>query len=123
MKSSKYESDFYALAHEQATLLRARKFDDIDLKNIAEEIETLARNEYRELVNRLKQLLTHLLKWQFQLNFQSRSWLLTIEEQREELVQHLAANLSLKSRLEEALINSYEIAIILAKKQTGLETF
>lgn len=42
--SNVYESDFYAWAMEQASLLRARKFDAADIDNIAEEIESMGRS-------------------------------------------------------------------------------
>lgn len=123
MTANTYETDFFAWANEQAALLRAGKLAAADIEHIAEEIESMGRSEYRELVSRLKQLLAHLLKWQYQPNFQGRSWLLTIEEQREELGQHLKANPSLKSKVGEALTDAYKLAATLAKKETGLDIF
>jgi hypothetical protein len=38
-----YERDFYSWALEQAALLRARQFAELDLENLAEEIDGLAR--------------------------------------------------------------------------------
>ncbi|HKN31537.1 MAG TPA: DUF29 domain-containing protein [Roseiarcus sp.] len=60
--SDAYDADFYAWAMEQAALLRAGRFSAADIANIAEEIESLARGEKRELVNRLTIPLLHLLK-------------------------------------------------------------
>ncbi len=37
----------------------------LDSKNLAEEIEGSARSDRRELANRSRVLLTHLLKWQY----------------------------------------------------------
>jgi hypothetical protein len=45
MTTSKYETDFYTWANEQATLVRAGRFDEVDIENIAEELETLGRPE------------------------------------------------------------------------------
>ena len=37
-----YEADFYVWAEEQAALLRARRFDALDLENLIEEVQGLA---------------------------------------------------------------------------------
>ena len=92
-----YEQDFYAWANEQAALLRSGRVSDADLEHIAEEIESMGRSEKRELISRLKLLLAHLLKWQFQPTLRGNSWRLTIEEQRRDVAEHLADNPSLKS--------------------------
>lgn len=54
-----YETDFYAWTNQQAALLKAGKFSELDIANIVEELETLGRAEKRELVNRLAVLLAH----------------------------------------------------------------
>jgi hypothetical protein len=115
-----YESDFYAWANEQAALLRAGKLSSADIENIAEEIESMGRGEKRELVNRLDVLLLHLLKWQFQPQFRSQSWRASIREQRIRLATHLKDNPSLKSKLDEAVGEAYQLAIIEAGRETGL---
>jgi hypothetical protein len=61
-----YSRDFALWLRAQATLLRERKFDLLDVDNLAEEVEGMARKEHRELRNRLKVILTHLLKCKFQ---------------------------------------------------------
>ena len=58
-----YEKDFYAWTVEQARLLRSGELSEIDVENIAEEIESMGRSERREIGNRLTVLLSHLLKW------------------------------------------------------------
>jgi len=63
-------------------LLRQQRWESVDIANLIEEIETLGRQERRELKNRLGILLGHLLKWQYQPELRG-SWLATIREQRE----------------------------------------
>jgi hypothetical protein len=125
MGNSLYEQDFYAWALQQAELLRARQLDCADLDNIAEEIESMARSEKRELTNRLTVLLLHLLKWQYQPGFRSRSWQLTIKGQRRSVSRHLKENPSLKSQLGQSMSDAYGDATIEAERETGLgaETF
>jgi hypothetical protein len=118
--SNVYESDFYAWAMEQASLLRARRFDAADIDNIAEEIESMGRGEKRELVNRLAVLLLHLLKWHFQPGFRSPSWSATIREQRIRLRNHLRDNPSLRAKLDESFAEAYELAVVGAARETGM---
>lgn len=119
-KSGLYEQDFYAWANEQAALLRSGKLSAADIEHIAEEIESMGKTEKRELISRLKVLLMHLLKWQFQPVARSVSWQLTIKEQRREVARHLADNPSLKARLSETMADAYGDAIIAAARETSL---
>ena len=120
-----YNSDFYGWTKTQAQLLREEKWETLDKLNLIEEIETLGRQERRELTNRLALLLGHLLKWQHQPEKRSNSWLATIREQRTQINRILADSPSLKSYLEEAFLLSYQDGINLAVKETNLpyETF
>ncbi|MBS3026383.1 DUF29 domain-containing protein [Dolichospermum sp. ST_con] len=123
MNLNRYDHDFYAWTQEQAQLLRTGKFNQIDFDHIAEEIEDMGRSEKRELESRLEVLLMHLLKWQFQPNLRSRSWQLTIKEQRLRLEKLLAENPSLKSFLADSLEKIYQLATISAERETGLSYF
>jgi hypothetical protein len=116
-----YDRDFYAWSQEQARLLRSGKLSEADLEHIAEEIESMGKSEKRELVNRLSVLLVHLLKWQFQPTGRCTSWRLTIEEQRDRLVDHLADNPSLKATLGASIITAQRLAILGAARETGLD--
>ena len=117
---SLYEHDFYAWTKQQAEILGAHRWEDLDLSNLIEEIESLGRQERQELRNRLAILIAHLLKWQFQPQKRSRSWLATIRIQRLDTMDLLKDNPSLKPYLEEALERAYQKAIILAVKETNL---
>ncbi|PZV12081.1 MAG: DUF29 domain-containing protein [Leptolyngbya sp.] len=123
MLKSLYESDFYAWTQKQAQLLRSAQLDDLDLLHLAEELEDMGRSEKRELASRLEVLLMHLLKWQWQPNLRSRSWQLTIKEQRLRLVKHLAENPSLKALLSDYLESSYQLAMLSAERETGLDSY
>jgi Domain of unknown function DUF29 len=39
-----YETDFYAWTQEQARLLRERRWDDLDLVNLVDEVESVGRS-------------------------------------------------------------------------------
>lgn len=123
MNDTDYTTDFYAWTQEQAKLLRNKKIQFLDWTNIAEEIEDMGRSEKRQLESRLEVLIMHLLKWQFQPNLRSRSWQLTIKEQRLRLEKLLTENSSLKSRLEDVIAKIYPLAVISAERETGLSLF
>jgi len=120
-----YEADFNAWTQEQAKLLREQQWDLVDVVNLIEEIESLGRQERRELVNRLAILLGHLLKWQYRPELQGSSWQATIREQRRKLKRLIEQNPSLSSYLEEALQEGFEDGLDLAVQETNLpyETF
>ena len=77
-----YNTDFHAWTREQAALLKSGRLAEIDMNHLIEEIESMGKNERRELKSRLVILIMHLLKWQIQPERQSNSWRATIETQR-----------------------------------------
>ncbi|TAK79079.1 MAG: DUF29 domain-containing protein [Gammaproteobacteria bacterium] len=119
--SKEYEKDFYAWAIYNAKLLREGKFSNVDIEHVAEEIESMGKSEKRELVNRLAVLMAHLLKWKYQPEKRTKSWTLTIKNQRIQLSDLLEESPSLKKELEEKFHHAYERAKVLAAKQTRLE--
>ena len=118
--ASNYDSDFYAWAMEQATLIRAGNLAAVDLEHVAEEIESMGKTEKRELVSRLTVLLTHLLKWRFQPSRRGSSWRATIAVQRRALVRHMTDNPSLRAKLPEAIADAYGDATLTAEDETSL---
>jgi len=116
-----YETDFFGWTIHQALMLRQKNWRALDIPNLIEEIESLGRQERRELENRLGLLVGHLLKWQYQPEKRSRSWRITIRSQRQEIAKLLADNPSLKPYLLEALLRCYSIAINLVLNETPLK--
>lgn len=122
MKTS-YEADVVAWANEQASLIRAGHFDQLDLTHIAEEIEDVGKSEQRELASRMAVLLAHILKWKFQPQKRSVSWTLTIKEQRRLLIRRIQKTPSLGPMLvdPEWIDEIWVDAKALAEKETGLD--
>ncbi len=119
--STNYEQDFYAWLMHNAQLIRQGRFVEVDVENVAEELECLGRSERHQLVSRLSVLLMHLLKWAYQPQKRSKSWIYTIREQRKKLMRLLKDSPSLKPELDERLTESYEIAVLKAAKETRLD--
>ncbi|QDQ27524.1 DUF29 domain-containing protein [Chitinimonas arctica] len=120
-----YEQDVVAWANEQAALIRAGKFEQLDLEHIAEEIEDVGKSEQRELANRMAILLAHLLKWQFQSERRGASWKNTINVQREAIAWRLRKTPSLKHDVADPEWWQYVWgdATDLAGRETGLDGF
>jgi predicted DNA-binding ribbon-helix-helix protein len=116
-----YEHDFYSWLMEQARHIREGRFAALDRDNLAEEIESLGREQFNKLVSALRVLMLHMLKWDHQPALRSRSWVLSIEEQRLEIADVLADNPGLKPRIGEAIARAYRRARIEAAKETGLD--
>ncbi|WP_250122820.1 DUF29 domain-containing protein [Chroococcidiopsis sp. CCMEE 29] len=121
MLSNLYETDFYAWTLEQSKLLKEGDFKHLDITNLVEEIESLGKQERRELENRLGILLGHLLKWDYQPEKRSKSWKATIREQRRTVQRLIHQNPSLKPYLAEAIAHAHESGIDLAVKETPLD--
>ena len=116
--SNLYEEDFYLWIKTTAKQLKNGNFAEIDLDNLIEEIESMGRSEKRALKSNLLVLLMHLLKYKYQPEKCSNSWLSTIFEHRRRLKEDLTESPSLKKYLSEVFNECYQEA----RKQAALET-
>ena len=57
--SIEYDQDFYSWLCHNVSLLRSGRLSEIDVENIAEELEGMSKSQHRELLNRLKILFVH----------------------------------------------------------------
>src|SRR5437016_5462317 len=105
--SAVYDEDFYAWTQEQARLLRSGKFSQIDVENVAEELESMGRSDRREIDSRLEVLLMHLLKWQLQVRLRSPGWSGTIREQRRRIGKLLRESPSLRLAVGQLIPEAY----------------
>ena len=116
-----YERDFHAWAFQQAEHVKRRSANELDWDNIAEELESLGKQQRSELRSRYEVLILHLLKWLYQPGHRSRSWSNSIEVQRSRITEHLAENPSLKSSDAELFEKAYRHARLDAATETGLD--
>ena len=120
-----YEHDAFKWFNENAKLLREKKFELIDIENIAEELESMGKSERKELKNYLIQLFLHLLKWKYQTAKRGASWESSIRIHRRHAKNQIDKNPSLKGVIVEIIDDAYEDAKDEASQETGLalETF
>jgi hypothetical protein len=116
-----YDTDFYRWTQEQAKLLSLGKWEMLDVVNLVEEIESLGKQQKQELRNRLGILIGHLLKWDYQPAFRSKSWKATIREQRNEVLDILQENPSLNPYLNEGIQKGFRQGINLVVRETPLD--
>lgn len=115
-----YNRDFFAWTQEQIKLLKEKSFSKLDVENLLEEVESMGKREKRELSNRLEILLMHLLKWKYQPEEQSKSWMRTIREQRHQIKKVMNDNPSLVPKIGEYISDSYSYARQNAHYETGV---
>src|SRR5438309_11900360 len=116
-----YERDFYGWLLAQARHVRDSRWDALDRENLAEEIESLGREQFNKLASALRVLMLHMLKWDHQPERRSRSWSLSIKRERLDLDDILADNPGLSSRISEATERAYRLARLEAAKETTLD--
>ena len=119
--SQEYDKDFYGWVFHNAALIRAGRFHEVDAEHVAEELESMGKSDKRELINRLALLMAHLLKWQYQSVRRSKSWRLTIKEQRIQIRQLLEESPSLKHEIATKLDAAYEQAVVAVEIETALD--
>jgi len=118
--SATYTTDFDLWIQRTAHLLRERRWHDVDLEHLIEEIEDLGKSEQRGIATQLTRLLLHLLKWQYQHQRRSDSWLDSITDARTQIELAIKDSSSLKRYTVEQLKQSYQQAGSKEAKQTGI---
>jgi hypothetical protein len=129
--SDLYDKDFLVWVEATTQLLKQGKLSKLDIKNLIEEVEDLGKRQKQDLKSRLRVLLMHLLKWQYQPDRRSypefsnewnqNSWARTISTQRDDIQDLLADSPSLYNYLSEVLSESYKKACENASKETNID--
>jgi hypothetical protein len=118
--NAEHPPDFHAWLVRTARLLREHRWDELDAEQLAEEVEDLSKSERRGVSSQLTRLLLHLLKWRFQPQRRSDSWLDSIADARLQLQLALDDSPSLRGYPAEQLAVCYQKARRAAARQTGL---
>jgi hypothetical protein len=111
--ASLYEQDFAAWLDAQVAALRERRFPDLDLDNLIEEVESIRRAEARSAEHHARVVIAQLLQLAHStLGDPRRSWKSTADVHRDELETRLTPTLrqELEARLQKVYNRSLEIA-------------
>lgn len=107
-----YLADFNLWINQTAQLLRERRWHELDMTHLIEEVEDLGKSERRGIASQLTRLLLHLLKWQYQPQRRSDSWLDSITDARTQIELAIADSPSLKNYSTEQLEESYATKLL-----------
>jgi hypothetical protein len=111
--ASLYEQDFAAWLDVQLAALRERRFADLDLDNLIEEVESIRRADKRSVQHHARVVVAQLLQLAHStLGDPRRSWKSTADAHRDELEMRLTPTVrqELEARLEEVYSRGREIA-------------
>jgi hypothetical protein len=118
MDSTLYEKDILLWVEDTVSKLKKHDFENLDIKNLIEEVEALGISQKKELISRLMILLEHLLK---RLYVDSpddyNGWERTIRNQRAEIDLLISQVPSLQSRWEISFNDAWQRALLKVKKE------
>ena len=120
MNKTLYEQDYYLWLEQTSNQLDEARWNEIDIRNLVEEIKDMGRSERRSLESNLTIVLLHLLKYKYQPTHRSNSWLSSIIEHRIRIKKQLKDSPSLKPYLEQIFEECYGEAVLRVAVETGL---
>ena len=115
-----YSEDRVRWSEEQGRLLRKRRLDTVDRDNVAAEIGQLGAEDIGELRERIRILLTALLRWAYQVDLRSTALASTITAQRGRIENLLEDSASQRSIVDDLAVETYPEAKRTAVVESGL---
>jgi hypothetical protein len=118
MDSTLYEKDILLWVEDTVSKLKKHDFENLDIKNLIEEVEALGISQKKELISRLMILLEHLLKRLYvDSPYDYNGWERTIRNQRAEIDLLISQVPSLQSRWEISFNDAWQRALLKVKKE------
>ena len=118
--STLYDEDFMLWLENNIDLLKNGKFNQLDLDNLIEELESMGKSNKKAMWSNLMILLMHLLKYKYQKDYRSNSWRFTIIEHRKRIKRDFKDSPSLRPYFNQIFTECYQDARDLASQETGL---
>ncbi|MGA7954516.1 MAG: DUF29 domain-containing protein [Gloeobacterales cyanobacterium] len=116
-----YDTDLLAWANHTAHLLREQRWEEVDWEHLIEEVEDLGKSERSAIGSQMERVMLHLLKWEYQSQRRSDSWLDSINDGRSQIRRKLEDSPSLKNYPDQILDKEYGRACREAARQIGLD--
>src|SRR5262245_49603652 len=113
MTTPLYDTDFHAWAQQQARALQDKDWAALDLGNLSEEVEDLARRQRDAADSYLEVIFKQALKWRYHPQgrpHRGRRWRLSINAGRRRLLKLLDENPSLRPLLDSRVARVYQTA-------------
>ena len=121
---SLYDQDILLWVEDTVSKLKLRDFENLDLENLIDEVESLGISQHKELLSRLTRLLGHLLKRIYVPSPRDYNvWERTIQNQRSELSILPDKVPSLKSQWKENFDDAWQRVLRNTKKGYPMVTF
>jgi hypothetical protein len=117
-----YEIDDYLWIQKTIELLKAKKFRELDLENLIEELDDLGRERKHKIKSLLEQIIRHLLLltyWESEYNRNAQHWEAEIVSFRNQLHDRMTTNFY--HYLEENLASIYQNALRYAQRKSRLK--
>ena len=115
-----YDQDLVLWAENTAQLLREKQWDAVDWANLIDEVADLGKSERSAIGSQMERILVHLLKWQFQPQRRSDSWLDSINDGRSQIRRKIEDSPSLQDYPAQIIQKEYGRARRESARQTGL---
>jgi hypothetical protein len=118
-----YEVDDYLWLEETVKLLKTKNWDNLDLENLIEELESLGKNNFNKVRSLLRQIIIHILLleyWQQEYERNYRHWKGEIIAFRDDLNNSLTTTLKNKLSLSQELETIYNVSKKFVIQKTGL---
>ncbi|MBE9072193.1 DUF29 domain-containing protein [Microcystis sp. LEGE 08355] len=115
-----YEIDDSLWLEETIKLLKAKRFQALDLENLIEELEDLGNEKKFRVASLLEQIIRYFLLLQFwteERAYNQEHWELEIVNFQIQLKRRLTTNL--RNYLQNELTNIYEDAVVFVRKKTN----
>ncbi|MBE9139384.1 DUF29 domain-containing protein [Nodosilinea sp. LEGE 07088] len=109
--ASLYDADFQLWIDKTVTLLKTHDFENLDLENLIEEIDSLGKSDNRAILSNLMRLCEHLIKikyWHAEREDCLRGWTLEVKNFRRQIRNLLKDSPSLKGYLAENVLTEYQ---------------
>lgn len=116
-----HDTDFAAWLEEQISLMRQRKFEQLDMDNLLEEMKDLGHSDKSVIRSMWKQTLHHMLKWTYQPNNRSKSWKKSILAHSKKARECYNDNPGFKQFLDKLFSEAYEEARFKAADETSID--
>lgn len=118
MDSTLYEKDILLWVEDTVSKLKKHDFENLDIQNLIEEVESLGISQKKELISRLMVLIEHLLKRLYvDFPYDYNGWERTIRNQRAEIDLLLSQAPSLQSRWQISFDDAWQRALSKVKKE------
>ena len=116
-----YDTDLTLWADRTARLLREKRWEEVDWEHLIQEVEDLGKSERSAIGSQMERVMLHLLKWEYQPQRRSDSWLDSINDGRSQIRRKIEDSPSLKNYPDEIIDKEYKRACREAARQTGLD--